>query len=159
MTSSYKSGLITSCFAMLVVGCSQGSDNSEKKSNGDSSQVTAPAKSETSSSKQDAAAEPKENLPCTEVFLTGTGGGPAPQFGNAQSSVFLRSGHTGNGCNSVRLQFDAGRGTLMNLSRIKAPTRPGFVTPPSLSALFLTHGHSDHTSSVPDILETHWILT
>ena len=144
---------------MLVVGCSQGSDNSEKKSNGDSSQVTAPAKSETSSSKQDAAAEPKENLPCTEVFLTGTGGGPAPQFGNAQSSVFLRSGHTGNGCNSVRLQFDAGRGTLMNLSRIKAPTRPGFVTPPSLSALFLTHGHSDHTSSVPDILETHWILT
>ena len=107
----------------------------------------------------EAAASAEANTPCTEVFLTGTGGGPAAVFGNAQSGVFIRSGHSGNGCNDVRLQFDAGRGTLMNLSRVPAPTRPGFVTPPSLTALFLTHGHSDHTSSVPDILETRWIMT
>ena len=98
-------------------------------------------------------------MPCTEAFLIGTGGGPAPQLGKAQSSVFIRAGDTGNGCNSVRLQFDAGRGTLMNLSRVSAPTPPGFVTPPSLSALFLTHGHSDHSSSVGDILETRWVMS
>lgn len=99
------------------------------------------------------------DVPCTEAILTGTGGGPAPQFGNAQSGVFIRAGNIGNGCNSVRLQFDAGRGTLVNLSRVSAPTRPGFVTPPSLSALFLTHGHSDHTSTVADIIESRWVMS
>ena len=114
---------------------------------------------QTSPAPASASAASEQNAPCTEVFLTGTGGGPAAAFGNAQSGVFIRSGHSGNGCNDVRLQFDAGRGTLLKLSLVPAPTRPGFVTPPSLTALFLTHGHSDHTSSVPDILETRWIMT
>lgn len=97
--------------------------------------------------------------PCAEVYLTGTGGGPAPAFGNAQASVFIRYGTTGTNCNDVKLQFDAGRGTLLKLSLIPAPTKPGFVTPQSLDALFLSHGHSDHTSSLPDILQTRWLTS
>jgi len=94
--------------------------------------------------------------PCMESFLTGTGG-PAPQNGRAQAGVFVRYGNSTNGCDAVRLQIDAGRGTLLRLSLIPAPAVPGFVTPQSLDALFLTHAHIDHTSSLPDILESRWI--
>ena len=158
MTSSNKLALFNICFALLVVSCSEGS-TSENQSNSDKAEVTAPAKAEPASQTPDVAKETQEITPCTEVFLTGTGGGPAAVFGNAQSGVFIRSGHSGNGCNSERLQFDAGRGTLLKLSLVPAPARPGFVTPPSLTALFLTHGHSDHTMTVPDILETRWVMS
>ena len=159
MASLNKLALLNICFAFLAISCSEGANSSEKNSNVDKTQVTTPTKPEPASQKQEAAKDTQEITPCTEVFLTGTGGGPAAQFGNAQSGVFIRSGNTGNGCNAERLQFDAGRGTLLKLSLIPAPARPGFVTPPSLSALFLTHGHSDHTSSISDILETRWIMT
>ena len=145
---------------ILLSACSGSTENQGASVENKSAPQSVETSKKTPAPQATAAAENNgPATPCTEVFLTGTGGGPAPQFGNAQSSVFVRSGDTNNGCNAVRLQFDAGRGTLLNLSRIKAPTRPGFVTPPSLSAVFLTHGHSDHTSSIPDIIETHWILT
>ena len=159
MASSNKLALFNICFAFLAVSCSEGTTASEKHSNNEKTQVTAPAKAQPTSQPQEAATETQEITPCTEVFLTGTGGGPAAVFGNAQSGVFIRSGHSGNGCNSERLQFDAGRGTLLKLSLVPAPVRPGFVTPTSLSALFLTHGHSDHTSSIPDILESRWVMS
>ena len=159
MASSNKLALFNICFAFLAVSCSEGTTASEKHSNNEKTQVTAPAKAQPTSQPQEAATETQEITPCTEVFLTGTGGGPAAVFGNAQSGVFIRSGHSGNGCNSERLQFDAGRGTLLKLSLVPAPARPGFVTPTSLSALFLSHGHSDHTITVPDILETRWVMT
>ncbi len=158
MTPLLKRCILTAGIAALAAACSPSGDTIEKVASNDKTKVAASQNGAPAPAKQDVATQEKDNTPCTEVFLTGTGGGPAPQFGNAQSSVFVRSGTRANGCNSARLQFDAGRGTLMNLSRIKAPARPGFVTPPSLSAVFLTHGHSDHTSSVPDIIETHWIL-
>jgi len=166
MTSSFKRRMFTVILGSLAVACSQSIDSPEKVMSDDKTQASAapkpevmPAKQEAVSGNQKEAEGNTDNSPCTEVFLTGTGGGPASQFGNAQSGVFIRSGHSGNGCNDVRLQFDAGRGTLLKLSSLPAPTRPGFITPPSLTALFLTHGHSDHTSSVPDILETRWIMT
>ena len=166
MTSSFKRRMFTVILGSLAVACSQSIDSPEKVMSDDKTQASAapkpevmPAKQEAAPGNRKAADGNKDNSPCTEVFLTGTGGGPASQFGNAQSGVFIRSGHSGNGCNDVRLQFDAGRGTLLKLSSLPAPTRPGFITPTSLSALFLTHGHSDHTSSVPDILETRWIMT
>lgn len=99
-----------------------------------------------------------QDAPCMEAVLTGVGG-PAPQKGKAQSGVFVRYGTTKNGCDSVRLQFDAGRGTLMRLSQIPTKKPPRFVTPQSLDALFITHGHSDHTSSLPDIISTRWVLS
>ena len=159
MIKSNKLALLNICFAFLAISCSENAISSEKNAAVDKTQVTSPTKPEPASQKQEAAKKTQEIIPCTEVFLTGTGGGPAAQFGNAQSGVFIRSGNTGNGCNAERLQFDAGRGTLLKLSLVPAPARPGFVTPPSLTALFLTHGHSDHTSSIPDILETRWVMT
>ena len=104
---------------------------------------------------QTSSAEPTSPIetPCMDAFLTGVGG-PAPQHGKAQSGVFIRYGTQSNGCDDVRIQFDAGRGTLMRLSEISTKKRPGFVTPQSLNALFITHGHSDHTSSLPDIIST-----
>ena len=158
MISSNKLALFSLCSAFLAISCSEGALTSEKPSNGDKAQVTAPTTPAPTAEPQTAAAG-ESDVPCTEAVLTGTGGGPAPQFGNAQSGVFIRSGHTGNGCNSVRLQFDAGRGTLLKLSLVKAPTRPGFVTPPSLSALFITHGHSDHTTSLADIIGSRWVMS
>ena len=95
---------------------------------------------------------------CVEAVLTGVGG-PAPQHGKAQSGIFVRYGPVEAGCDGVRLQFDAGRGTLMRLSQIATSTPPRFVTPQSLDALFLTHGHSDHTSALPDIISTRWVLS
>lgn len=95
---------------------------------------------------------------CLEAHLTGVGG-PPPQPGKAQSGVFVRYGSVESGCNDVKLQFDAGRGVLMRLSQISAKGRPAFVTAQSLDALFITHGHSDHTSSLPDIFSTRWVLS
>lgn len=162
MIASKKLALFTLCSALLASSCSEGVNSPEKQASDNKTSAIASAKSEPTPQKPEAAEAAEaaqETGPCTEVFLTGTGGGPATQFGNAQSGVFIRSGTFENGCNSTRLQFDAGRGTLMKLSLVPSPTRPGFVTPPSLSALFLTHGHSDHTVSVPDILETRWVMT
>lgn len=159
MRSLFKHSAATAALLMLLMACSP---QVETQVDAEVKPAEKPKISATTKPTQAAAAASEttgENTPCTEVFLTGTGGGPAAVFGNAQSGVFIRSGHSGNGCNDVRLQFDAGRGTLLKLSSLPAPTRPGFVTPPSLTALFLTHGHSDHTSSVPDILETRWIMT
>ena len=96
--------------------------------------------------------------PCMEAHLTGVGG-PAPQPGKAQSGVFIRYGTVETGCDGIRLQFDAGRGTLMRLAQIPAKTPPRFITPQSLDALFITHAHSDHTSSLPDIISTRWVLS
>ncbi len=156
MRDFLKNGFIlTSMFTLIAACSSQIETKTDTKVKAESNPVTKPqASAATTPTTSDG-----DNTPCTDVFLTGTGGGPASQFGNAQSGVFIRSGHSGNGCNAERLQFDAGRGTLLKLSLVPSPKRPGFVTPPSLTALFLTHGHSDHTSSIPDILETRWIMT
>ena len=103
-------------------------------------------------------APPAPETPCAQTYLTGVGG-PPPHLGKAQSGVFFQYGTIGNGCDSVRLQFDAGRGTLLRLSQIRTKKRPGFVTPQSLDAMFITHAHSDHTSALPDIISTRWVLS
>ena len=111
---------------------------------------------------QNASAQKKEEHSPDEMCLVATitgVGGPPPHAGKAQSGVFVQYGDIENGCDSVRLQFDAGRGTLIRLSQIKTKKRPGFVTPQSLDALFITHAHSDHTSSLPDIITTRWVLS
>src|SRR5687767_15784101 len=56
--------------------------------------------------------------PCLTVTITGAQGGPQAYKGQAGPGTLIRFGDDANDCNSVRLQFDAGRGTLLRLSQI-----------------------------------------
>lgn len=78
----------------------------------------------------------------TEVILTGTGV-PHPRPGRAGAGVLVRHG-------DVALQFDAGRATVLRLMEAGTP-------PHALSALLLTHAHSDHVSDLADVTITRWI--
>ncbi len=78
----------------------------------------------------------------TEVVLTGTGV-PHPRPGRAGAGTLVR-------CGDVALQFDAGRATVLRLMEAGTP-------PHALSALFLTHVHSDHVVDLPDVVMTRWV--
>lgn len=78
----------------------------------------------------------------TSVTLTGTGV-PHPSPGRAGDGTLVRHG-------DVALQFDAGRSTVLRL------TEAG-VRPYALSALLLTHIHSDHVIDVADVALTRWV--
>ncbi len=84
----------------------------------------------------------------TRVTITGTGT-PIPTPDRAGPGVLVEV-ESGSG-DTVRLQFDAGRNTVMRLHG--AGTSPG-----GLDALFLTHHHSDHLVGVDDLLLTRWVM-
>ena len=87
--------------------------------------------------------------PCMEVALTGTMGGPPIINGLAGAGTMVRYGDSSNQCSDVILQFDAGRGTLENLSKLG-------VSPLQLDAAFITHIHSDHMEGLAGILQYRW---
>lgn len=76
------------------------------------------------------------------LTVTGTGT-PIPCPGRAGPGAFVRSGDT-------LLQFDAGRATVLRLAEAE-------VSPADLTALFITHHHSDHMVDVADLVITRWI--
>ena len=78
----------------------------------------------------------------TTVTLTGTGV-PHAAPGRAGAGVLVRHG-------STSLQFDAGRATVLRMCEAG-------VTPTDLTALFITHFHSDHVVDVVDVVLTRWI--
>ncbi len=78
----------------------------------------------------------------TEIILTGTGY-PRPHPDRAGPGVMVR-------CEERILQFDAGRGTVMRLAALGVSCR-------QLTALFVTHHHSDHLVALPDVALTRWI--
>ncbi|GAA3625027.1 Rv2407 family type 3 sulfatase [Nonomuraea rosea] len=78
----------------------------------------------------------------TTVTLTGTGV-PIPSPGRAGAGVLVRYGPTA-------LQFDAGRATVMRLTEAGTGLH-------ELSALFITHVHSDHVIGLPDVVMSRWI--
>lgn len=78
----------------------------------------------------------------TTVTLTGTGV-PHPSPGRAGPGALVR-------CGEVALQFDAGRGTVIRLAEAGTP-------PHALTALLLTHVHSDHVVDLPDVAMTRWV--
>lgn len=78
----------------------------------------------------------------TTVTLTGTGV-PFPAAGRAGAGTLVRFGGTA-------LQFDAGRSTTMRLA-------DAGVHPHAVSAVFLTHVHSDHVVGLPDLALARWI--
>ena len=78
----------------------------------------------------------------TRVTLTGTGV-PHAVPGRAGAGVLVQY-------KDIALQFDAGRATVLRL--IEAG-----VSPTNLTALFITHFHSDHVIDVPDVVLTRWV--
>ncbi|MGP3914898.1 MBL fold metallo-hydrolase [Nonomuraea sp. 10N515B] len=78
----------------------------------------------------------------TTVTLTGTGV-PFPSPDRAGPGVLVSH-------SDVHLQIDAGRSTLMRLAQAG-------IGPYQLSALLLTHLHSDHVSDVADLVHTRWV--
>jgi ribonuclease Z len=87
--------------------------------------------------------------PCLVVTLTGTQGGPQSFNGLAGAGTLLRYGDDSNECGTVKLQFDAGRGTTMRLSQLR-------VGPEQLNAVFFTHMHNDHTEGFADLVQFRW---
>lgn len=78
----------------------------------------------------------------TTVTLTGTGV-PHVAPGRAGPGVLVRHG-------DVALQFDAGRATVLRLAEAG-------LAPHQLSAIFLTHVHSDHVLDLADVVMTRWL--
>ncbi|MFI7641771.1 MBL fold metallo-hydrolase [Nonomuraea sp. NPDC049400] len=78
----------------------------------------------------------------TTVTLTGTGV-PIPAPGRAGAGVLVRHGATA-------LQFDAGRGTVLRLTEAGVGLH-------ELTAVFITHVHSDHVIGLPDVVMGRWI--
>jgi len=78
-----------------------------------------------------------------EVTLLGTGY-PRPVMERFGPSILIEAG-------KEKLLFDCGRGVTQRLYQLKVPF--GEVT-----ALFLTHLHSDHIVGIPDVYLTGWLL-
>ncbi|RMH50442.1 MAG: MBL fold metallo-hydrolase, partial [Alphaproteobacteria bacterium] len=87
--------------------------------------------------------------PCLEVTLTGTQGGPSVFRGLAGTGTLVRYGDSETGCADLLLQFDAGRGTSQQLSKLGIPVG-------RLDAIFLTHMHSDHVEGLIDMAQLRW---
>lgn len=79
-----------------------------------------------------------------KVTLLGTGV-PTPRPTSFSASMLVEAG-------SEKLLFDLGRGSTMQLYKLKLPL--GAIT-----ASFLTHLHSDHIVGLPDMWLTGWLAT
>ncbi|MEM7026272.1 MAG: MBL fold metallo-hydrolase [Pseudomonadota bacterium] len=90
-----------------------------------------------------------EAATCLKVTLTGTQGGPPLFRGQAGAGTLVQYGDEENDCGDVRMQFDTGRGTNQQLSKIGVPVG-------TLDAIFFTHMHSDHTEGLHDIMQLRW---
>jgi ribonuclease Z len=79
-----------------------------------------------------------------DITLLGTGS-PLPSPDRAGAATLLRAG-------GATLLFDCGRGVVLRL------TAAG-VFPIGLSAVMLTHLHSDHIVDLGDVVTTHWVMS
>jgi ribonuclease Z len=79
-----------------------------------------------------------------KITLLGTGS-PIPDPLRAGPATMVQAG-------GATLLVDAGRGVLLRL------TASG-VLPPMLSAVLMTHLHSDHLTDLNDVVTTHWVMS
>ncbi len=77
------------------------------------------------------------------VTITGSGC-PVPDAHRAGPGVLVQY-------RDLALQFDVGRSTVQRLAALG-------LWPGDLSAVFLTHHHSDHTIGLPDLVLTRWVM-
>lgn len=77
-----------------------------------------------------------------KVTLLGTGS-PQPRMDRFGPSILVEAG-------GERLVFDCGRGATQRLEQIK-------IRVSDVTALFLTHLHSDHVVGIPDLWLTGWL--
>ncbi len=89
--------------------------------------------------------------PCMIVTVTGAQGGPQAYQGQAGPGTLIRYGDDANDCNAMRLQFDAGRGTLLRLSQLG-------IQSAQLNAVFFTHMHNDHSEGFADLIQHRWAI-
>ncbi len=82
------------------------------------------------------------------ITLLGTGS-PLPSPDRAGPATLISAGH---GDDAEHYLVDAGRGVLMRMAAIG-------VGAPNLSAVLLTHLHSDHITDLNDVITTRWIMT
>jgi ribonuclease Z len=80
----------------------------------------------------------------TQVTLLGTGS-PLPTAEQAGPATLVRAGR-------AVLLVDCGRAVVMRLAAAG-------VLPVGLSAVLLTHLHSDHITDLNDVITTHWVMT
>jgi ribonuclease Z len=92
---------------------------------------------------------PAQAAPCLLVTLTGTMSGPVLLNGVAGAGTLVRYGDDSSDCSTVKLQFDAGRGTALRLSQVDLDVG-------QLDAIFFTHMHSDHTDGFADLMQVRW---
>jgi ribonuclease Z len=78
-----------------------------------------------------------------KVTLLGTGN-PRPVMSRFGPSILVEAG-------KQKLLFDCGRGATQRLYQLHIPFN-------DISALFLTHLHSDHTVGIPDLWLTGWVM-
>jgi ribonuclease Z len=79
-----------------------------------------------------------------EITLLGTGS-PLPAATQAGPATLVRAG-------IAVLLVDCGRAVVMRLAAVG-------VLPIGLSAVLLTHLHSDHITDLNDVITTHWVMT
>lgn len=79
-----------------------------------------------------------------DITLLGTGS-PIPDPNRAGPSTLVRAGEQ-------LILCDAGRGVVMRLAGAAA-------VPPMLSAVLVTHLHSDHLTDLNDVITTRWIMS
>jgi ribonuclease Z len=89
--------------------------------------------------------------PCLIITITGAQGGPQAYQGQAGPGTLVSYGDDANNCGAVRLQFDAGRGTLLRLSQVN-------VQSSQVNAIFFTHMHNDHSEGFADLVQHRWMI-
>jgi ribonuclease Z len=79
-----------------------------------------------------------------KITLLGTGS-PIPDPQRAGPCTLVQAG-------DATLLVDAGRGVLLRLTACG-------ILPPMLSAVLMTHLHSDHLTDLNDVITTHWVMS